>query len=146
MIVIPPALHSWPTLLWMGKFFLMFSICGCSREAPVATLEGTVSYQGQPLPQGAIMLFPIEGTTGTGGNAKITEGRFEIPPQYRLFAGTYSVSITSVRGTGRKAPIADMPGEYEDVEEQFLPDHYNSHTILTIQLQPGKNTDDFQLH
>ena len=124
---------------------LIVQQAGCGLNDQRATVEGTVSFQGRPLPEGAVMLFPIDGTAGRGGNTEVKDGQYQISEEQLLYSGKYSVSVMAVRGTGRKVPVPDMPGVMEEVMEQYIPKQYSSESTLTIELQPGTNVSDFDL-
>jgi hypothetical protein len=80
-------------------FVMLITLTGCSQSGQ--PLNGTVTYNGQPVPQGIILLTPSDnGTLPT--MAEISGGTFTIPPKYGILAGNYSVTI--------KEPVPEVGG------------------------------------
>ncbi|RMG34026.1 MAG: hypothetical protein D6725_14960 [Planctomycetota bacterium] len=107
-----------------------------------------MTFQGEPVANGALRMDPIGGTEGPSGRSSIANGQYEIGPDQGLVPGKYRVSITAVKKTGRKvkAPEA-LEGEPTEIEEeiQYIPERYNVASELEIDLQPGENVKDFDL-
>ena len=60
------------------------AVASCSPQGPVepidetgATLEGSITYGGQPVPLAAVIILPASGGSGTTGFAD-DEGRFKV--------------------------------------------------------------------
>lgn len=53
--------------------------CGCQDSSDVQRfdVQGTVTFDGKPVPAGTIMLTPSPGNTGPGGYAEIRDGKFD---------------------------------------------------------------------
>lgn len=104
------------------------------------TVEGTVTFQQQPVAEGQIHLY--DKTRGLGSSAPIAEGKFQFAGP--IPAGTYEVSITP--------PPAPLPtGEDATVEPQpeypTIPQRYRSGTTsgLVAEIKEGKNTLSYDL-
>jgi len=129
--------------------FVLTVVSGCGDSRPKsASLHGEVRFQGKPVAEGAIRLFPTKGTSGHGAGSRIVEGRYEIAEAKGLVEGTYLASITASRRTGRQSPRLerqpnDAPFTFEI--EQYLPRKYNDESELTVTLTSGRNKYDFQL-
>ncbi|MEZ6064241.1 MAG: hypothetical protein R3B90_00700 [Planctomycetaceae bacterium] len=57
-----------------------FALIGCSggdSGPPLFNLSGTVTFDGQPLQNGAVFFEPTEGNTGPTGMATVTDGKFD---------------------------------------------------------------------
>ena len=120
---------------------------GCGSRG-ASSVTGTVSFAGQPVEEGALRFFPVEGTPGDGAGATISQGSYEIAKAARMAAGKYRVSITATRSTGRDIPNPEpMPGEPAMVSEvvQYIPEQYNTRTTLQVELGAGENRKDFDL-
>ena len=135
-----------------GTFLLLLVplLTGCGSSSP-ATVSGTVTLDGEPLPQterrtGSIMFFP------TGGGAA----------PYGMVAddGTYSMQTGGSQGlevgeyvvTVRVVDIDPPPPgqtEYQDPPESTLltPRRYvdSESTDLKVNVEPGNNTIDLEL-
>lgn len=155
----------WAVMGMVAGGLLLSTMIGCGGGAP-ATLSGTVKFAGEPVADGSIRLTPNEGTPGTGGTGKITDGKYSITSD-GLKAGSHSVVIFAFRNTGRMVEAAGAEPEsvgveegeeggeggeggaakpvMEEEQEQYIPNQYNRNTTLTVDLKPGENTHDFDL-
>ena len=107
--------------------------CGDSRRT---SIEGTVTWDGQPLPSGSIVFLPLTGTESPTAGGDIVDGKFSIPAKKGTFEGKFRVEITAERPSGRKIP---HPGSGELVEEleQYLPVRYNTASELEVEVEVG---------
>jgi hypothetical protein len=133
--------------LWALLAVLLWFAVGCGRDSGQVRIRGDVSFDGQPLTAGTIILTPVEGTPGPSTGGRITDGRYDVPADKGpLVGGHYSVEITAVRNTGRT-----MPNKYEqtspavEVSEQFVPEVYNTRSTLRVIVTKGVNTANFAL-
>ena len=77
------------TLLFVLQALLL-SGCG-PREAPTWRVQGTVTYQGKPLPLGRVMFVPADSPLGDPGEIG-PDGRFEL----RAVEGKHAVQIEAM--------------------------------------------------
>jgi len=69
---------------------------GCSRklDGPSRTkVQGIVTLDGQPFPEGTIRFVPQAPTTGPATTARILDGKFELSRQTGPIIGTHCVEI-----------------------------------------------------
>ena len=119
---------------------LLLVACDSNRRKPI---EGTVTLDGRPMPNGQIRFIPKEGTNGPTAGAKIDEGKYSISAELGIFAGTYRVEITASRPGGRKMPDR-VTGQPVDVYKQFIPSKYNTKSELVANVTAdGPNVFDF---
>jgi hypothetical protein len=127
---------------------LLALMAGCGRSKRLG-VEGTVTLDGKPLPNGNITLTPLQGTASPTAGAMVTQGEFSIPAAGGVSPGKFRVEIISRHRSGRKVPDFRTPGhqgELVDAEEQFLPAKYNSQSELTAQVKSdGPNQLKFEL-
>jgi len=117
---------------------------GCDAT-PRHALEGTVTLDGQPLPDGYISFRPMAGTPGPTAGGRIVDGRFAISRQDGTFAGKFRVEITATRSTGEKFFDEEVGREVE-ILAQYLPARYNTQSELTAEVRPdGPNAFSFEL-
>ena len=125
---------------------MILSGSGCSK--PVAHVAGSVTVNGEPLPEGTILFVPDVGTEAVSGSSRIKDGQYEIGADKELTAGSYKVEVRALRGTGRILKTEEQldgdAAEYEEVE-QYIPPQYNTSTTLRAELSAGENKKDFQL-
>jgi hypothetical protein len=131
---------------WALLCLVGLSVCGCTQHSGLEPVTGTVTFQGQPLDQGAIQFLPVEsGPTESG--AGIKNGHYEIPVANGLAPGKYKVTVFSYDQNGPKVPSNVMPGDAVGVQfKERIPPKYNTETTLTAEVVKGKkNQFDYQL-
>ena len=133
---------------WVGRLLpLLFCVslvvgCGDTRRQSV---EGTVTFDGEPLDRAAITFFPLAGTLGPAAGANIEEGKFRVKRDKGTFAGTFRVEIAKydvIPGqfmAGKDGPIP--------VQGNILPVRYSTeNSELTAEIKAGeKNVLQFDL-
>lgn len=114
---------------------------GCSSSG-AASVEGKVSYGGEPIDVGSIAFIPkSEGGTKTGG--LIENGAYIIDAKLGPAPGTHRVEIRWAKPTGQKKK--NEFGEEIQTRREGLPEKYHEQSTLTADIKPGKNVIDFQL-
>ena len=115
--------------------FACFS--GCSRDDSRLAVEGEVTIDGKPLPDGKISFMPLPGTASPTAGATITNGKFTIARDKGVRPGAFRVEIKALRTTGKKARD-DLSGESIDQKRQYIPDRYNENSGLTAEIKNGE--------
>ncbi|WP_437205704.1 carboxypeptidase-like regulatory domain-containing protein [Planctomicrobium sp. SH664] len=119
------------------------TLVGCGQNGPkIATVQGTVTLDGKPLPYAAVVFNsengrPAGATTDENGHyvLNFTAGRKGATP------GTHRVIITTKRD-----PWKDRDGKVHPGTGERLPAKYNSTSNLTFTVEDGKeNVADFNL-
>ena len=131
-------------LMWP---LLVLSTAGCSSQPPRAAIEGEVRFaNGQPLPSGKIRFLPVGGASGAIASADISEGKYRLDSRKGPTVGQNRVEITALRNSGQKIPIPDgPPGQFQEVEKQYLPARFNVDSTLNVEIKRGQNKEDFTL-
>ena len=126
---------------------LLATVTGCGDENAEGryVLSGAVTYDGQPVENGTIELFPAEGNSGQPAGAEIKGGRYEFERTLGPELGAYQVVILAMRPSGRREPADEGSSELVDVPEQFIPPIYNDRTTLTIEVTGDQENWDFNL-
>ena len=118
--------------------------CGSGQVA----VEGTVNYDGQPIPEGTIIFESVDGRGGAG-SAKIEAGQYKFSGDATTLPGEKIVRIRAVRKTGRQieAGSPSPPGTMVDQIEPYLPAIYASRqSPLRCELAAGETKrQDFEL-
>jgi hypothetical protein len=127
--------------------------CGDSQiphfDLPREALSGTVTIDGQPLPEGMIGFTPILEKTPPGsatdvGEGKptmaasateIRDGKYEIPSDKGLVPGNYKVSISSNFDPAKKDPATGKPIR---ASRDVIPKRFGSETELTAQVKKAE--------
>ena len=115
---------------------------GCGGAASV---EGTVTYQGQPIEKGSIAFIAQDGgeTPLTVGQ-EVTGGKYSIAADRGLQPGQYKVEIYGSTKSAAASPSGD-PDMQSSAGSNAVPEKYNSATSLTAELKSGENTVNFDL-
>lgn len=97
---------------------------GCSGDG-LLTSTGTVSYDGKPLPAGAISFHPVDSRLAPQGG-QISAGRFRV----RTSPGRYRVEIRASR------PKANAPELTPGMKphELYIPARYNDESVLEAEV------------
>lgn len=118
-------------------------ISGCADNNGRCSVSGSVTFEGQELKEGYLVLRPL-GNGQTHG-AKIRQGQYHIERENGLLPGDYSVEIKAMRSIGDRYIDSETGIETQD-REQFLPAKYNSQTELRMAVTlEGNNSFDFEL-
>lgn len=120
---------------WMLIFFLVSLLLGCGpsgvKKYPVS---GTVKLSDGPLPDGHIVLMPVEGG-GAPDADKIVDGKFA----FQATPGKKRVEITASRESG---PVDPVMGQAP--REEYIAAEYNVESKLTAEVtSSGPNTFEF---
>lgn len=124
----------------------LVTISGCGKGH--STVAGRVTFDGKPVPDGAISFDPTDGQSPSAGGM-IQGGDFRID---RIAPGKKIVRITAQRKTGRKVPLSTImpaemcpPGATTDEIEKYIPARYHAQSELTAEITSGSNQVDFDL-
>lgn len=113
--------------------------CGGTRD-DLAAVTGAVKLDGQPLPDALVEFVP------QGGKGVVSVGRTDSQGNYYMMASRTaegaSLGVNRVRISTHD--ILDQGGKQVPVPEK-VPTKYNSNTELTVTVEPGDNTFDFDL-
>ncbi|MCA9189227.1 MAG: hypothetical protein R3E01_21630 [Pirellulaceae bacterium] len=128
---------------WLAHIAVFTAFClaisGCGSNG-AATVEGKVTWEGQPLTEGNVRFVPADGK-GQTASADVKDGAFTIavpPGQWRV-----EFSAPKVVGKIKMIDAPDAP-TVDDVRE-LLPPMYNVQSKLTADVQPGTQEIPFDL-
>lgn len=110
---------------------------GCGPSGPAThPVSGTVTFNGEPMPDGYITFIPEDPTVGPEGGP-IAGGKFS----FRAREGAKKVKIEASRPVG---PVDPVMGQAR--KEQYIPEKYNRSTTLAEEVTPdGDNHFTFEL-
>jgi hypothetical protein len=120
---------------------------GCGPSGPVRhEVTGKVLYKGQPLDEGLIDFFPLDGQGSKSGSC-IHNGAYQIPRDKGLFPGRYRVEIIGGVGAPTSEKIeAPGPGPAGARGKERVPPEYNAQSKLIIEVKAeGPNQFDFTI-
>jgi hypothetical protein len=127
----------------IGVFALSLMCLGCGPSGPeIAKVEGTVTLDGEPLPNASVVFVPENGRPAGGRTdaqgkyvLNFTQGREgAIPGKSKVRISTAAEASETPEGQ----PIPATP--------EKIPAKYNAATELEVVVEPGKaNVHDFAL-
>jgi len=125
--------------------FTLLAVVGCSDGGPVrASIQGTITWQGEPIEDGKISFIPQNG--GPEAIAKIVDGKYQLPKSEGPSLGINRIAILGLRNLGpQEAGPPHPPGTLIEATQQFIPSEYNNSSQLTAEIQDGENTHDIAL-
>lgn len=107
-------------------------LIGCGPSGlKLNPVSGTVTFDGEPLPEGRIQFRLVEGDQ-RAFSGKIEQGRYAV----ETMPGKMAVEITASRIIPGKFDESN-PGEKAPVGEMYIPARYNSATELTAEIPSG---------
>jgi hypothetical protein len=128
---------------WAWAALTLAFIVGCNL-GPRAPVTGKVTYDGQQVDAGGIAFLPMaEGSDGVRATGLIQNGRYALDGASGPMPGKYRVEIFWHKKTGNK--VRGEGGRPKDEVVEGLPAKYNAESELTVEVQAGRNTFDFDL-
>ncbi len=131
------------TALFLGLTSTLL-LTGCG-DGGKARMQGTVTFDGQPIEEGSISFLPADGTDSRKASAAILKGVYDIPADRAPTAGKFKVEITWMKRTGNKIASADPGMAPADETKEAIPAKYNRESTLVRDLVAGENKLDFNL-
>jgi len=131
-----------------ARLLIILAACcsGCGTNDPnqLRPLSGTVLFQGRPLAHGSIGFFTTDEAARRVSGALINQGRYDIPADFGLMAGTYRVQISSPESPENPSKV-DMIGGLPINRERIPPD-FNAQSKHTVKvLANGDNIFNFSI-
>ncbi len=94
--------------IFISVFFVLVAVsaagCGGGDGLPRVAVSGSVTVEGEPVPNGVVRFKPAEGTEGPMANAMITDGQYDIPGEQGPVAGNYEVQVQAYQDPNAAAP------------------------------------------
>jgi len=139
---------------WLACLCILTIAAGCSgrrradySELNLADVRGTVRLDGQPLPD-ARVVFEADDTTFSYATTD-SSGRYRLmynSEQSGVKPGRKTVRITMLpSGEEEGGERIEEAGEVLTVGAESIPSRYNSRSKLTVQIESGNHTFDFDL-
>ncbi|QDU90489.1 hypothetical protein Pla175_38940 [Pirellulimonas nuda] len=117
--------------------------CGPPEGLQKVVVDGVVTLDGAPIPNGEIRFLPIEGTEGPVSGGPIKDGQYRAESRGGVPVGEHRVEIRAFRApTGRQTGTAAIEG---GPAEQYLPQQYNTKSELTASVSSSSAKQDFSL-
>lgn len=118
---------------------LMLAVLGCGSSGPrLGQVEGTITLDGQPLPEALVTFYPKDGRPSSGVTDSNGVYRLQFTADKAGAAlGEHVVRITANQQSGEEVPTKRV--------QETLQEIYNRDSILKADVKSGKNKFDFAL-
>jgi hypothetical protein len=125
-------------------FALSLAVCGgCGKGGPEkASVSGTVTYNGEPIPRGVIGFIPTEGNTGPTAGGSVVDGKFDVDDDMGPVLGKHLVSISGTRPTGRRIDVYPVAAPGKVIRDELLPlvpGSFQSEPKKVVTIESGHN-------
>jgi hypothetical protein len=113
-------------------------------------LSGSVTYHGQPIPNGRIRFTPAKDSAMPASGAFIVDGKYVADSHGGVPVGPCSVQIEAYRPLsedGKPETATAHPGAGRVKLFQYLPKKFNADSRMGLTIEPGSGqiTQDFEL-
>jgi len=119
---------------------ISIGMSGCGARQ--TSVEGDVTYDGQPIGVGRILFLP-ENAKAIKRGGRFENGHYKLSAPEGPPVGNHKVEIHWLKPTGKK--YRNEFGEELDVLEEGLPEKFHANSTLTATVNPGRNVIDFRL-
>lgn len=125
---------------------LYLTMLGCSGSVGrTGRVYGAVTIDGEPMSEGQIRFFAVDGGIGTDG--VVSNGKYDIASSDGMSAGKFRVEFSLERKTGKKIP--DRDGAQGDMKEEVIESlaaNFNRSSTIQIEYDPKVDRPyDFKL-
>lgn len=128
---------------------MLISVVGCADKGMDKTIvQGIVSYDGAPVANGEIMLYPLEGTIGPASGAAIVDGKYVIEAKGGVPVGNHAVKIVAFTvAPSNEGDMVSMSAGPGTGRQNYIPAKYNEQSELTMSVESSDEaiTRDFIL-
>jgi hypothetical protein len=123
----------------------LFLVAGCGDGISRATVQGTVTLDGQPIDGGRIMFIAVEKKSGANAVADIKDGKYAVPAPKGPSIGTHKVEIIWLKKTGKEVVSSSDPPNMVAETIQVIPKQYNANSGVKEEIKSGANTFNYDL-
>lgn len=125
-------------------YFPIFALLiGCGGGEPRGDIDGTVTFDGNPVQAGIVSFESADGTS-PARNVPIREGKYRASGDAGLAPGRYRVRIAA-GDLGAEGPAsAAVDAQHAPVEYRpLLPPSWNTQSQLSVDVRDGTSTFNF---
>jgi len=128
--------HAATFLAFLG---LVLPLVGCGD--PPAEVTGMVNVDKKPVTKGSIAFIPADLKGQTSGG-EIIDGKYSVK---KVSLGVMKVEIRYPKVADKKKDYDAPGGKYYETFNESLPAKYNDQTELKMEVQAGKNEQNWDL-
>lgn len=133
--------EAWKLMLRIASAALLALTLGCGGGEPRGDVDGTVTFDGQPVAAGMVSFEPVD-ATGPARNVPIRDGSYRASGASALAPGAYGVRIFAGDPAAiEQSSAGDQHTPFQHVP--LLPPSWNTQSQLSVDVQPGRNTFHF---
>lgn len=118
----------------------LLAFTGCSESTTHGTVQGTVTLDGEPLPEGVVRFVPTDRSTGTA-SAAITNGEYSAT----VPIGLNRLEFSAPKVTGKQKMYETPDSPTVDVVTELIPERYNLQSELQLQVDSGTSQHSNEL-
>ena len=123
--------------LMCSALLVLVALAGCNGDGKMS-VDGTASWNGQPIQKGYIELQPVG--EGHFASAEIIDGKFTL----QTTPGKRLVKVTAEKKIGETPPTERIP-EAKPIMFQFVPAKFNSESTLEMEISASNPSLDVAL-
>jgi hypothetical protein len=126
---------------------LILSGCSDGNELGRLPIEGTVTFQGQPLDHGTVQFHPQDAVKGVQSGAQVKQGEFSIAEKQGLPPGSYRVMVFSAdESSSAESPDAPPSERQGPPPKERIPADYNRNSKVLVEVKAdADNRFDFTI-
>ena len=124
---------------WLAAALLLVVLVGCGRS-DLGTVTGTVTLDGEPLPEAMVMITPVTGGRPGAGRTD-AQGKYEIQHDRTSKGALLGEHVVEI-STGDELANDD---DTVTVIPEKIPAKYNQNSELRMTVEAGSNVFDFDL-
>ncbi len=130
---------------WFPVAMIALALGGCDPGDGLdrQPIQGTITLDGQPLAEGAILFEPASNESGTAVGTTIHAGAFSIPRAAGPVPGPYWVRVYAASTVQAPPAPGQSPRASRPMVER-IPERYNTHTTLKFTVSRGQ-ANNFRL-
>ena len=129
---------------WLLLGAMVLAGCSGGSDGGGAKVTGRVTWNGQPISEGAVNLIPLTGD-GFRGGGPISQGVYEIPKERGPAPGKYRVEIYGFEPVGGAAAADPSDADAQSATRQVIPPKYNTESELELDVSGSLVEKDFEL-
>jgi hypothetical protein len=138
--------------IFVSVFFVLVAVsatgCGGGDGLARVAVSGSVTIDGEPVPNGVVRFKPAAGTEGPMANTMITDGQYDIPADQGPVAGNYTVEVQAYQDPNAAAApsAATRPAVASDkLGVKTSSDDLNDETAPVVPQAPKESKRTFNV-
>ncbi len=125
----------------LSTLVFALGVAGCGDSAPpMGDVEGAVTVDGSPVPQGTVTFTPADGVRPAAA-CDLKDGKYAV----RVGVGPCKVQVRMLKKVGEKKAYGNEPNSpVVPIYEEGLAAEFNDKSTLTYDVAAGKATKNWE--